>query len=124
MRNIGGSMNFITVHGLELTVKLGCTAEERAFPQKVVFDLDLYLDFSPVIKSDDMGDTVDYMPIVNSLRGLLAKGEWRMIEKLAWDVAQHVLAAAPRLSKVGVRAEKNILAGCKGFSATVSCSRG
>jgi FolB domain-containing protein len=115
--------NYITVHGVELLVRLGCSTEERAFPQKAVFDIDLFLDFERCIKTDDIKDTVNYIPIIQELQHTLADGEWRMIEKLSWDVAQFILGKSTELSKVRVRAKKNILAGCEGFSATVQIER-
>ena len=97
-------MDKIIIHDLEVFYRVGVPDEERANPQRLLLRLEMTGDFSAAATSDDLTRTIDYYQLT---RRLLAFGQgrsWKLIEKLAADIAEMVLAEfAPRTVSVEVR---------------------
>ena len=84
-------MSRISIVDLEVYYRVGVPEQERAQPQRLLLSLDLECDLSAAAASDRIEDTIDYKAITD---GLLQFGEgrsWKLIEKLAADIAQLVL---------------------------------
>ena len=82
----------ITIADLEVRARVGVPDEERAFPQRLLFTVEMEHDFAAAATADAIGDTIDYHAVTMSLTEMAEAGEWRLIEKLAEDVAALVLA--------------------------------
>jgi dihydroneopterin aldolase len=85
-------MSKITIVELEVYYKVGVSDEERARPQCLMLTLEMECDFTAAARSDRIDDTVNYYDVS---RRLLAFGEgrsWKLIEKLASDIADTILA--------------------------------
>ena len=85
-------MDRITIADLEVAYHLGVPDAERARPQRLLLTLELGLDFTPAAATDDLAQTVDYFALVGRIKELGAGREWRLIEKLAADVAALAMA--------------------------------
>lgn len=84
-------MDIIRIVDLEVSYHVGVPDAERANPQRLLLTVDMELDFGPAAAADDLSRTIDYYAVS---RRLLAFGEgrsWRLIERLAEDVAELVL---------------------------------
>jgi dihydroneopterin aldolase len=82
----------ITIVDLEVFFHVGISDEERANPQRLLLTLDMEFDFSSAALSDRLSRTIDYFAVA---QWLLKYGEgrsWKLIEKLASEVADDVLA--------------------------------
>ena len=76
---------------LEVWFRVGVTDEERARPQRLLVTLELWVDMHEAVAHDDLGATIDYSAVA---RGVMAFGQdrqWRLIEKLAVELAAWVL---------------------------------
>ena len=85
-------MSFISIVDLEVFYCVGVSDEERARPQRLLLTLDIKFDFSSAAVSGRVGRTIDYCEVT---QGLLKFGEtrnWRLIESVATDVANKILA--------------------------------
>ena len=85
-------MDKIILCDLEVFYRVGVPAEERARPQRLLLTLEMEHDLSAAAATDDIARTVDYDAVA---RRLLQFGEgrsWNLLEKLAGDVAEIVLA--------------------------------
>ena len=82
----------ITIADLEVRARVGVPDEERASPQRLLFNVEIEHDFASAATADAIGDTIDYHAVTMSLTEMAEAGEWRLIEKLAEDVAALVLA--------------------------------
>lgn len=104
------NLNTIEIRGLRLAVRLGVPDAERALRQCVEMDVTLV----PLSDFEEMGDdlslTVDYQAVAQSIRNQCETGEWRLIEKLAIDVAGEVLNRHP-VRMVTLEIRKQILPG-------------
>jgi FolB domain-containing protein len=96
-------MDKITLLGVECKVKLGVPAEERAKRQKVLIDVIMEADCSAAAAQDDFRKAVDYWAIEKLVRETAERGERRLAERLAEDVAAAVLT---KVSAVTVKVRK------------------
>jgi dihydroneopterin aldolase len=99
-------MDRISLIGIRCETQLGASEEERAMPQLVEVDVELEADLSAASASDDLGDTVDYGPIVDGVVRMVETGSHALIEALAGSVAREALATSPRIAAVVVRVRK------------------
>ncbi len=82
----------ITLADLEVHYHVGVPDAERAQAQRLLVTIEMQHDFTRAAASDDLRETIDYYAVS---RRLLAFGEgrsWKLIEKLAADIAAMVLA--------------------------------
>jgi len=99
--------------------RVGVADAERARPQRLLLTVEMDCDFSAAAKSDDIRDTIDYFAVS---RRLLKFGEgrsWKLIEKLAADVANTVLSEFKPQS-VTVEVKKFPLADARYVAVTVT----
>ena len=85
-------MSQIKIVDLEVFLNVGVTEEERATPQLLLLTVDMGFDFSSAAGSDQLTQTIDYFAVAQRI---LKYGEgrcWNLIEKLANDVAELILA--------------------------------
>ena len=85
--------NIYTIHidSYRTSVKLGWSKEERICSQLVIINFILTIVAPNVPSSDHIHDTIDYDEIVNAIEGHISIGEWRLIEKLVFDLAHLIL---------------------------------
>src|ERR1700687_283626 len=85
-------MSRISIVELEVFYRVGVPEEERARPQRLLLTVDMDFDFSNAAKSDGIDDTIDYFEVSQRLLKFGDGREWKLIEKLAADLADLVLA--------------------------------
>lgn len=86
------SADTIKLTDLEVHYRVGVPDAERAQPQRLLLTVEMHHDFTRAAASDDLRETIDYYAVS---RRLLAFGEgrsWKLIEKLASDIAAMVVA--------------------------------
>jgi dihydroneopterin aldolase len=110
----------LSLLSLEVWCRVGCTAEERAFPQRLELDADLFLPLAEAGRKDDMAATVDYAAVAARLKAALEEGSCRLAETLAERAAEVVLKEF-RVPSVVIRLRKRALPGLG--CAEVSLSR-
>ena len=82
----------ITLVDLEVFYRVGVPDAERAKPQRLLLTVDMDFDFSAAAKTDAIADTIDYFAVSQRLLKFGDRREWKLIEKLAADVADVVLS--------------------------------
>lgn len=113
-------MDKITLLGVECRVKLGVPAAERARRQKVLIDVVIEADCAAAAAQDDFRKAVDYWAVERLVRETAERGERRLAEKLAEDVAAAVLTKA---GAVTVRVRKKPFVMPKTAEVVVEVSR-
>lgn len=97
-------MDKIVINELEVFYRVGVSDDERAKPQRLLISVKMARDLSAAAAADDLRQTIDYHAVT---RRLLAFGEsrsWKLIEKLAADIAEMILAEyAPDAVSVEVK---------------------
>ena len=85
-------MTKITIVDLEVFYCVGVTDEERAKPQRLLLTVDMNFDFTSAAVSDRIGKTINYFEVAQSLLNFGHERSWKLIEKLASNIADMVLA--------------------------------
>jgi dihydroneopterin aldolase len=81
----------LTIHRIAFRAPCGVRPEERALGNDFTADVTLRLDLGPAGRSDDLADTVDYGGVADTVVAA-AQGERHLVERLAEDIADAVLA--------------------------------
>lgn len=98
----------IEIRRLELVTHLGVPDSERAEPQTVWATIRMEPTAGFDGLADDLARTVDYHQVAVALAGLAASRPRRLLETLAVELAEALLAGYP-LERVAVSLEKRIL---------------
>jgi 7,8-dihydroneopterin aldolase/epimerase/oxygenase len=84
-------MSKITITDLEVHLCVGVPDAERAKPQRLLLTIEMEHDFSAAAATDDIAATIDYFDVSQKIMALGNGRSWKLIEKLASDVADLVL---------------------------------
>jgi dihydroneopterin aldolase len=97
------AFNALRIDGLKLAVRLGCSVEERLLPQEVIVTVELRFRESPKgVLTDALADTVCYAEISDSVRKLCESVEYKLVEKMAYDVYRDVHRMVLKITGSGV----------------------
>lgn len=100
--------DIIFLDGIQLSVRIGTTEEERQLPQKVVVSLRLESFLQAAGRTDDLRDSVDYSQLERDARALAEENVFNLAEALAEALAKQALSH-PAIRSVWVRVEKRVL---------------
>src|SRR5580692_2910032 len=84
-------MSKITIVDLEVYYCVGVSDEERAQPQRLLLTVELFFDFSGAAAGDRLIRTIDYYEVSQRLLGFGEGRSWKLIEKVAVNVAEMVI---------------------------------
>ena len=82
----------ISIVDLEVFYRVGVPEAERVKPQRLLLTVEMDFDFSAAARSDDIRDTIDYFAVSQRLLKFGEGRSWKLIEKLAADIADMVLS--------------------------------
>jgi FolB domain-containing protein len=85
-------MSRISIIDLEVFYRVGVPDEERAQPQRLLLTIEMDSDFSAAAKTDSITDTIDYFAVSQRLLKFGDGKSWKLIEKLAADIADLILS--------------------------------
>lgn len=86
------TLDRLRIRDLAVRCRVGVTAVERAKPQEVLVTVTLHADLSRAGRSDRLGDSIDYKALKLKILALAEKQSFRLIERLAQDVADLALS--------------------------------
>src|SRR3954462_7921148 len=98
----------ISVVDLEVFYRVGVPDDERAKPQRLLLTVEMESSFAKAAKSDSIADTIDYFAVSQRLLKFGAGKSWKLIEKLAADIAEMILSEFPA-KKVSVEIKKFVI---------------
>jgi FolB domain-containing protein len=81
----------ISIVDLEVFYRVGVPDEERAQPQSLLLTVVLEADFANAAKSDSIANTINYFAVTQRLLKFGDDKDWKLIEKLATDIADAIL---------------------------------
>lgn len=111
-------MDSIHISGIRAYGYIGVLPEEQTLGQWFEVDLTLELDLSQAGESDRLEDTHDYRAIIKTVQELIQTARFKLIEKLAAEIAQRALASGT-VDRVRVRVTK-LAPAIPNFSGAVS----
>ena len=81
----------VFLRGLALDTVIGVHAWEREVRQRLLLDLDMACSLAAAVASDEVGDALDYAAVAGRVREFAGEAQYRLIEKLAEELAQLIL---------------------------------
>jgi dihydroneopterin aldolase len=84
----------------------GVLDEERSIGQKFFIDVELSLDLASAGRTDDVAKTVSYAEVYDDVKYFAESARYNLIEALAENIAQQILAKYDLVSEVLVRVKK------------------
>ena len=81
----------ISIVDLEVFYHVGVPEQERAQPQRLLLTIDLDFDLKAAAATDRLEDTINYQAITDHLLRLGEGRAWKLIEKLAGDIAETII---------------------------------
>ena len=111
-------MDLIHIHDLEVFYRVGVPDAERAAPQRLLLDIQLHLDFRAAAATDDLTKTINYFEVTQRLLKFGENREWKLIEKLAEDIAAEILTTF-RPARIRVEIKKFIIPEAKHISVSI-----
>src|SRR5688572_836097 len=111
-------MDIIHIHDLEVFYRVGVPDAERAAAQRLLLDIQLHLDFRTAATTDDLTKTINYFEVTQRLLKFGENRQWRLIEKLAEDIAQ-TLVAEFRPQRIRVEVKKFIIPQARYISVAI-----
>ena len=85
-------MSKISIVDLEVFYRVGVPDAERARPQRLLLTVEMEFDFSAAAKTDSIAATIDYFAVSQRLLKFGEGRSWKLIEKLAADIADMILS--------------------------------
>ena len=115
-------MDSIQICDFEVYYRVGVPEEERAKPQRLLVTVDMAYDVGPAAASDDIHHTIDYYKVCQRLETFGQRRTWKLLEKLASDIASMVLQEF-HPGSVNVEVKKFIIPQARCVSVRLSRSR-
>jgi 7,8-dihydroneopterin aldolase/epimerase/oxygenase len=85
-------MDIIRISDLEVNYYVGVPDYERRNKQRLLVSVEIGSDFNEAARTDNLETTIDYSAVCLQIRKYGDGRSWRLIEKLAVDLAGFVLA--------------------------------
>ena len=85
-------MDIIFLNEVKVQTKLGVPTWERMAAQTIVLDIEIAMPNSHSCKTDQIDDTIDYGTVVANIRERLSKKSFQLVEALAEDLCQMIIA--------------------------------
>lgn len=115
-------MSKIKIVDLEVFYCVGVPDEERAKPQRLLVSVEMTHDFSEASAGDRLDQTIDYFAVSQRLLGYGQGRSWRLIEKLAANLAEMIISEY-RPQEVTVEIKKFVIPQASYVSVIHSAAR-
>jgi FolB domain-containing protein len=115
-------MDTIEIRDLEVYYSVGVPDQERANPQRLLLTVQMATDFSRCAAADDLTQTIDYFAVCQRLFRFGDQRSWKLIEKLASEIADMILKEF-RARSVTVEVKKFIIPQTRFVSVRLSRTR-
>jgi dihydroneopterin aldolase len=94
----------ISIQGVNVLGHHGVDEAERKVGQRLAIDVEMWLDLTAAVASDDIRKTVNYEAVANLVEKVAGEEEFLLLESLAHEIARRILARfAPAAVTVRVK---------------------
>jgi len=111
----------VSIRELRVSAVIGVHGWEREIEQTLVFAVDMAADVARAAASDDISDALDYSAVAQTVRDVVTRGKFQLIETAAERVARQLLAD---YSLGWVRVEVAKPLSRDGYTAAITVERG
>ncbi len=88
-------MDSVYLRDIELQARIGVYAWEQQIDQKLIMNLTLSCDCAAAARTDDLSLGVDYGAVLQRVQAHVAQARVKLLETLAEQIAQLILAEFP-----------------------------
>ncbi|GAB5413368.1 MAG: dihydroneopterin aldolase [Congregibacter sp.] len=81
----------VFIRALRLPTIIGVYDWEREVRQELLVDVEMAWDMRPAVRSDEVADALNYAAVAERLRAFAAENSFRLIEKMAAELADLLL---------------------------------
>ncbi len=116
----------LTIRGITFRAPCGVFAEERALKVDFSAKVTLTMDLAPAARADDLAHTVDYGDLAQRVIAIAHQTERLLVERLAEEIADGLLAAYPMVhtARVALTKPRPPVEGIQGgITVTIARSR-
>lgn len=99
-------MHTIKLNNLVFVAHHGVQAEEQQAGRRFEVDVSMDVDFEEAAREDDLQKTVDYARAYVIVEELILTNRFRLLERIAWTIAQRILGEFPSVLYVEVAVRK------------------
>lgn len=82
----------VLIEQLEVPAVIGVYEWEQLQPQPLIFDLEMQLDFSAAMDSDDLDDALDYAKVAELVTQYCDQHQFKLLEKMAGGIIYMLFA--------------------------------
>ncbi len=100
-------LNVIRIKNISFYAYHGALKEEQNIGGIFEADVDMYCDFSKAAEFDDLKLTVNYHDVYKHIIKLVHQKKYHLIESIVTVIADELIEAYPRISKIAVRVRKH-----------------
>ena len=116
-------MSRIAIVDLEVFYCVGVSEAERAQPQRLLLTVEITANLEAAAVSDRIEKTIDYHQVAEDLLHYGEGRSWKLLEKLAANVADRILTQY-RPQSVAVEVKKFVIPQARYVSVALSRARG
>ena len=98
-------MDKITIKDASFLCNIGTTPQERIKKQEILIDIEMFSDFRKTIKKDNIDYALNYSKVHDSLKNVVEKNKYSLIETMAENIAKQILNKFS-IKKILVRVKK------------------
>ena len=98
-------MTCVFIEQLEIRTVIGVFEWEKAIKQKLIIDLDCYLEDCAAGQSDELVDALDYAAVTQAIQAFAAANHFNLVEALAEQLMGHLLETFS-IDKIAIRIAK------------------
>jgi len=103
--------DFVIARGIETFARIGCTEEERSFPQRLRVSVRLGVNTEQAARTKDLAHTVNYAAVCEQVRAIGASQPWVLVEELAESLSEKLLKSSALIQSLQITIEKFVLPG-------------
>lgn len=128
----------VIISGLSIHTRVGMSAEERAYPQRVVIDLQVSCAAQqapsaalrvedgvrgPEPVSGDLSKTISYSVLKSEVEQLIKSNEWFLLEDMGEAISSLILQSHSMAQEVSVLIKKFVVQGTEWTGVSITLSR-
>lgn len=99
-------MDKITMKNMVFYAYHGVLEEEKVLGQKFHVDAELFLDLKQAGKTDDLDETVSYAMVYETIKAVMLKERFDLLEALAHKICGEILSAFEKIEGILLKIEK------------------
>ncbi|MEA1997073.1 MAG: dihydroneopterin aldolase [Gemmatimonadota bacterium] len=99
-------MDRVTLKSMEFYSHSGIHSFEKDVGQLFEIDLECFLDLSLASRSDHLSDTINYAELFQTVKDVMEKSSFNLMERLAGEIAGKVFERFPVVERLTVRCRK------------------